>query len=55
MILSPRAIKIAKAVTMVGGLGLNIIDAIVDDKILDDKVNKAIPQVIAKLAKTKKK
>ena len=54
MMLSPKTIKIAKLMTMIGGLGLNIVDAIVDDKVLDDKINKAIPQVIAKLAKTKK-
>ena len=55
MILSPKMIKVAKVVTMIGGFGLNILDAAIDDKILDKKVENAIPQVIAKLAKTKKK
>ena len=53
--ITPKAIKILKVATTVAGFGLSLVDAVVDQKILDNKINAQVAETIAKLAAKVKK
>lgn len=55
MVINPKTIKIAKLGVELAGFGLSILNTVIDDKILDHKIDGQLSALISKLAKNKTK